>query len=39
LCSAQIVALIQGRCAILTGKLGSGFGQLFEADPATDLAA
>jgi hypothetical protein len=32
--------LLQVRCALLNGKLGSGFGQLFEAeaDPTTDLA-
>ena len=31
--------LLQVRCAVLNGKLGSGFGQLFEAetDPLTDL--
>jgi hypothetical protein len=31
--------LLQVRCAVLNGKLGSGFGQLFEAEgnPATDL--
>jgi len=30
---------LQVRCAALNGKLGSGFGQLFdtEADPLTDL--
>ena len=32
--------LLQVRCAVLNGKLGSGFGQLFqpEADPAANLA-
>jgi hypothetical protein len=30
--------LLQVRCAVLNGKLDSGFGQLFEADPASDLA-
>jgi hypothetical protein len=32
--------LLQVRCAVLNGKLGSDFGQLFEAeaDPASDLA-
>jgi hypothetical protein len=32
--------LLQVRCAVLNGKLGFGFGQLFEAetDPASDLA-
>jgi hypothetical protein len=32
--------LLQVHCAILNGKLGSGFGQLFEVevDPVTDLA-
>jgi hypothetical protein len=32
--------LLQVRCAVLNGKLGPGFGQLFEAeaDPTTDLA-
>ena len=32
--------LLQVRCAALNGKLGSAFGQLFEAevDPVTDMA-
>jgi hypothetical protein len=32
--------LLQVRCVVLNGKLGPGFGQLFEAeaDPSTDLA-
>ena len=32
--------LLQVRCAVLNGKFGSGFGQLFKAevDPASDLA-
>jgi hypothetical protein len=30
--------LLQVHCAVLNGKLGSGFGQLFEVDPVTDLA-
>ena len=30
--------LLQVRCAILNGKLGSGLGHLFEADPASGLA-
>jgi hypothetical protein len=37
-CGADL--LLQVRCAVLNGKLGSGFGQLFEAeaDPVADLA-
>ena len=30
--------LLQVRCAVLNGKVGSGFGQLFEADPASETA-
>jgi hypothetical protein len=30
--------LLQVRCAVLNGKFGSGFGQLFEADPASETA-
>ena len=32
--------LLQVRCAVVNGKLGSGLGQLFEAeaDPASGLA-
>ncbi len=31
--------LLQVRCAVYNGKLGSGFGQLFHAvDPASELA-
>jgi hypothetical protein len=26
------------QCAVLNGKVGSGFGQLFEADPASETA-
>jgi hypothetical protein len=30
--------LLQVRCAVLNGKLGSSFGQIFEGDPITDFA-
>jgi hypothetical protein len=30
--------LLQVRCAVLNGKLGSGFGQLFKASPASETA-
>ena len=30
--------LLQVRCAVLNSKVGSGFGQLFEADPASETA-
>jgi hypothetical protein len=29
--------LLQVRCAVLNGKLGSGLGHLFEADPVSNL--
>jgi len=29
--------LLQVRCAILNGKFGSDFGQIFEADPASEV--
>jgi hypothetical protein len=30
--------LLQVRCAVLNGKLGSGFGQLFKANPGSETA-
>jgi hypothetical protein len=30
--------LLQVRCAVLNGKLGSGFGQLFKAIPGSETA-
>ena len=30
--------LLQVRCAVLNGKLGSGIGQLFKANPGSEMA-
>jgi hypothetical protein len=30
--------LLQVRCAVLNGKLGSGVGQLFKANPGSEMA-